>query len=151
MLIFEISSATAGILNSAGFRDGVDRYGAAVGSVARIKARDLQMLCELARASTTLSEFEARFVPGGNASASVGHIKDDISSLLEKASGSTPSGPKLKEFLAHLVLIEFDFLHEGQSSLPSALNTLRDCLVAGEAQHASALWDRLCTLTNVVY
>jgi hypothetical protein len=134
--------------NKPDFRRGTDRYGPAVGDVATDKIRDLQTLCELARASTTLAEFEARFAPGGNASATVRQIKNDIASLIERAAGSACSGQDLKDFLAHLVLIKFDFLHEGQTHLPTALNGLRTCLATGEAIQALALWDRLCTLAR---
>ena len=134
----------------ADFRKGTDRYGPAVGDVAKDKVRDLRTLCELARASTTLAEFEERFAPdgNGNASATVRRIKDDIASLIEKASCSACSGQDLKDFLAHFVLIEFDFLHEGQTDLPATLNALRACLATSEAAQASALWDRLCTLAR---
>lgn len=127
------------------FRNGNDRYGAAVNQVATTKARDLQTLCELARVSSTLTEFETRFTSDGNASASVSRIKNDIAALIESVTGSPCSGEDLKDFLAHFVLIKLDFLHEGQVDLPSALNGLRACLAAGEAAQVLALWDRLCT------
>lgn len=132
----------------ADFRKGGDRYGSAVGHVARNKARNLRTLCELARASSTIAEFEARFAPDGNASSAVGRIKDDIASLIKKAAGSACSGQDLRDFLAHFVLIEFDFLHEGQVDLSAALNGLRACLATGEAAQASALWDRLCAIAR---
>lgn len=132
----------------AGFRSGADRFGVAVGDVARGKARDLRTLCELARASTTLVEFEARFAPGGNASAAVRQMQDDIALLIERSAGSACTGQDLKEFLAHFVLIEFDFLHEGQADLPAALNGLRASLATGDVAEAVALWDRFCTLAR---
>jgi hypothetical protein len=132
----------------ADFRKGTDRYGSAVGGVATDKARNLRTLCELARASTTLAEFEARFAPAGNTSAAVREIKDAIASLIQKAAGSRCSGQDLMDFLAHFVLIEFDFLHEGQTDLSATLNGLRACLTTGKAAHATALWDRLCTLAR---
>jgi len=132
----------------ADFRKGTDRYGSAVGGVATDKVRNLRTLCELARASTTLAEFEARFAPDGNASAAVREIKAAIASLIKKAAGSVYSGQDLKDFLAHFVMIEFDFLHEGQTYLSATLNGLRGCLATGEAAHATALWDRFCTLAR---
>jgi len=53
------------------FRKSVDRYGVAVGEIAKEKARDLISLCEIARASVTTSHFVERFADGGNASAAV--------------------------------------------------------------------------------
>lgn len=130
------------------FRKDVDRYGPAVGFVATGKARDLRTLSELARASTTLAEFEDRFAPDGNANADVEQIKNDIALLIEQASGSACSGQELKDFLPHFVLIDFDFLHEGQTDLSAVLNGLRSCLMTAGAAEASALWDRLCTLAR---
>lgn len=132
----------------ADFRKGTDRFGSAVGDVAAGKVRELRTLCELARGSTTRAEFEVRFTPGGNASAAVRRVKDTIALLIAKAAGSACSGQDLKDFLGHFVLIEFDFLHEGQADLPSVLNGLRACLATSEAAQASAVWDRLCVLAR---
>ncbi|MGE4296492.1 MAG: hypothetical protein AB7E47_00565 [Desulfovibrionaceae bacterium] len=130
------------------FRKGVDRYGAAVGNIAKGKARDLQTLCELARASVRIEDFAARFLPQGNASATVRKVKDDIAALVEAAKGSPCSEHELFEFLAHFVLIQFDFLHEGQVDLAATLNSLRVCLASGDETQALALWDRLCILAQ---
>lgn len=126
----------------------MDLYGAAVDEVASQKARDLHRLCELARASASLQDFEARFADGGNASASVRTIKGDVQSVIENVTGSQCSPAGLKDFLAHFVLIKFDFLHEGQTDLPNILNSLRACLAAPENEHITALWDRLCSLSQ---
>jgi len=131
-----------------GFRKGTDRYGSAIGDVAIDKARDLRTLCDLARASATLTDFEMRFTPEGNASAAIRYIKNDIAALVEQAVGAACSDQDLKDFLAHFVLIQFDFLHEGQADPPTTLNALRACLKFGEAAQTSALWDRLCTLAR---
>jgi hypothetical protein len=86
------------------FRPGIDRYGTAVGDIAKTKARDLVNLCKLARASTTINHFMARFVKGGNASAAVKAIKSDISALLQEAKGSACSDEEIHGFLANFVL-----------------------------------------------
>ena len=97
------------------FRKGVDRYGAAVSQIAKDKARDLISLCEFARESQTTEHFGARFVEGGNASATVKAIKHETVSLLSEAKGVECSQAEIHEFLSHFVLLEFDFLHEGAS------------------------------------
>lgn len=68
--------------------------------------------------------------------------------MIKKATRVACSRQDLKDFLAHFVLIEFDFLHEGQTDLSATLNGLRACLATGKAAHATALWDRLCTLVR---
>lgn len=128
-----------------GFRPGIDRYGAAVGDIATTKARNLDLLCEIARASSTVAHFTARFARGGNASAAVNTIKKDIAALLKSAKGSACSDAEVHGFLANFVLVQFDFLHEGASDPSEAITRLRDCLAAGHAAQAPLLWSRLRT------
>ncbi len=130
------------------FRPGIDRYGAAVGDIAKTKARDLPYLCELARASTTVDHFKARFAKGGNASAAVQAIKRDISTLLTKAKGSACSDEEIHGFLANFVLVQFDFLHDGASTSPAAMTLLRECLEPANAGDTPLLWSRLRTIAR---
>lgn len=131
-----------------GFRAGIDRYGAAVGDIAKDKARALTSLCELARESQTTSHFETRFAAGGNASADLKAVKEDIVALLTEAKGETASGQEVHQFLAHFVLVKFDFLHAGASHTAEATTRLRDCLVADQARQASLLWMTLCRMVR---
>ena len=71
------------------FRHGVDRYGAAVGTVTPSKARALTTLCYLARESLTTDHFDARFARGGNAGREVEAVKNDIVALLKRANGKS--------------------------------------------------------------
>jgi hypothetical protein len=93
------------------FRRRVDRYGAAVGEVASGRARDLRTLCELARASVTSADFEARFTPGGNASEAVKGVRADVVALVEETTEVPSRADSIHQFLAHFVLIEYDFMH----------------------------------------
>jgi hypothetical protein len=135
-------------LSKPDFRRGVDRYGAAVGEVASGKARDLRTLCELARASVTSADFEARFAPGGNASEAVKEVRDDVVALVEETTQAPSPADAIHQFLAHFVLIEYDFMHEGGTSLPSALNSLQACMATGHAGQAPAGWTKLCRLAR---
>jgi hypothetical protein len=130
-------------LHLAHFRRKVDRYGAAVDEVAKDKARDLISLCEAARESQTTEHFSARFAEGGNASKTLTAVKQDIVSLLSEVKGSEISEAETHEFLAHFVLLEFDFLHEGAVDPPDAMSRLRDCLAAGDVNQAPLLWTTL--------
>ena len=135
-------------LSKPDFRRAVDRYGAAVGEVASGKARDLRTLCELARASATSADFEARFAADGNVSEAVRKVRDDVVALIEETTEASSSVDGIHQFLAHFVLIEHDFMHEGGASLPSALNSLQLCLALGHAGQAPALWTKLCRLAR---
>ncbi|MGJ3262402.1 MAG: hypothetical protein ACFE0R_04120 [Salinarimonas sp.] len=130
------------------FRRGVDRYGLAVDDVAAGTARDLTTLCELARASPTAADFDARFAQGGNASGGVRSVRDVIAALVEHAAGRPVSGAEIHDFLAHFVLLRFDALHQGEAVRPAALNEARHCLANPDAAQATALWDRLCLLAR---
>jgi hypothetical protein len=130
------------------FRKGVDRYGAAVGAIAKSKARALISLCELARDSVTTSHFDARFAKGGNASAALKTVKKDIVALLKVAKGCAPSVQEVHEFLAHLVLVEFDFLHAGASHTAEAMTRLCECLVTDQVGQTPLLWTTLCQMVR---
>lgn len=130
------------------FRPGIDRYGAAVGDVAKAKARDLINLCEMARGSTTLDHFKARFAHGGNASAAVKAIKKDIAALLKAAKGSACSEAEIHGFLAHFILVKLDFPYEGAIDPPQAMTMLRECLASGHADEAPLVWSKLRTMAR---
>ena len=130
------------------FRHGVDRFGAAVGEVAKDKARALVTLCELARESLTVAHFEARFAPGGNASAEIKGVRDDIAALLNEINGTPCTNTEIHQFLAHFVLVEFDFLHAGADDPPQAITRVRDCLAPTDAAKAPLVWSRLIELAR---
>jgi hypothetical protein len=135
-------------LNKDNFRHGIDRYGAAVGAVAQSKAEAMNKLCEFARESKTTDHFDLRFAPGGNASQEVKEVKDAIVALLDEANGNPCTNEQVHQFLAHIVLIQFDFLREGASDPPEAMNRIRDCLAPDEADKAPLVWSRLIELAR---
>jgi hypothetical protein len=130
------------------FRHGIDRYGVAVGTVAQSKAEAINKLCEFARESQTTDHFDLRFAADGNASADVKEVKDAIVALLAEANGNPCTNEQVHQFLAHFLLIRFDFLYEGSGDPPKAMNRIRDCLVPEEADKAPALWSRLIELAR---
>jgi len=126
------------------FHKNVDRYGAAVGQINSDKARTLEYLCETARESTSTDHFETRFSESGNASDAARAIRADIETLLAEANGSECTAAEVHEFLAHFVLVPFDFLYEGNRDLPQIHNQLRDCLAAEHISQAPVLASTLC-------
>lgn len=129
------------------FKSGLDRYGAAVGEVATGKARALTTLCDLARESPTAAQFDDRFAPGGNVSAAVRTVREDITKLLAEA-GSSCAPEEIHGFLAHFVLIEFDFLHAGAGDPPRVITSLAECLDPSESSKAPFLWSRLLVMAR---
>ena len=135
-------------LNKDNFRHGIDRYGTAVGAVAQSKVEAMNKLCEFARESQTTDHFDLRFASSGNASQEVKGLKDAIVALLDEANGNPCTNEQVHQFLAHFVLIQFDFLREGAGSPPEAINRIRDCLVPDEADKAPLVWSRLIELAR---
>jgi hypothetical protein len=131
-----------------GFREGIDRYGAVVREIAKGKARALTTLCELARESGTTDHFEARFAAGGNASAELKTIRNDIVALLAETKGEQPTAGEIHKFLAHFVLIELDFMHTGAIHTADAMNRVRECLIADQTGQAPLLWTKLCRMAR---
>ncbi|HGF0738867.1 hypothetical protein QM437_05620 [Legionella pneumophila] len=130
------------------FRTNIDRYGAAVGTVAPAKERALKTLCDWARESLTADHFDARFAKGGNASASIKAVKSDVVAILEESKGTLCGIEEVHHFLAHLVLIQFDFLREGATDSSDAINLIRDCLAPNDAAKASLVWSRVVQLAR---
>lgn len=130
------------------FRVNVDRYGAAVGTITPTKERALKTLCDWARESLTAAHFDARFADGGSASAEMKEVKGDIVALLGETRGTPCTTEEVHQFLAHFVLIQFDFLREGATDPPEAINRIRDCLAPDESAKAPLVWSRAVQLAR---
>ncbi len=130
------------------FRINADRYGAAVGTVTPAKERALKTLCDWARESLTADHLDARFAKGGSASAELKTVKNDVVALLKDAKGTPCTSEEVHQFLAHFVLIQFDFLREGATDPPDAINRIRDCLAPDEAAKAPLVWSRAVQLAR---
>ena len=135
-------------LNKPDFRVGTDRYGAAVGTVTASKERALKTLCDWARESLTTAHFDSRFAIGGSAGTGIREVKDDVASLLEKAKGTPCTCEEVHRFLAHFVLIQFDFLREGSTDPVEAINRIKECLAPIESTKAPLVWSRVVHLAR---
>ena len=135
-------------LKKSDLRINADRYGAAVGTVTPTKARALRTLCDWARESLTADHFDARFAEGGSASKGIKAVKDDVVTLLEETNGAPCTGEEVHRFLAHFVLIQFDFLREGATDPPDAINCIRDCLAPHDAAKAPLVWSKVVQLAR---
>lgn len=133
-------------LKKPGFRNNIDRYGAAVGAISPAKERALKTLCDWARESLTADHFRSRFAKRDGAGITA--VKNDVVALLEETKGETCTAKEVHRFLAHFVLIQFDFLHEGATDPPDAINRIRDCLAPDDAAKAPLVWSRLVELAR---
>jgi len=131
------------------FRVNTDRYGAAVGTINPVKDRALKTLCDWARESLTTEHFDARFAPDGNASLNIKSVRNDVVALLEEvAKGKPCTSEEVHQFLAHFVLIQFDFLREGATKPTDAINRIRDCLAPADSAKAPLVWSRAVELSR---
>lgn len=130
------------------FQYGVDRFGSAVGEINKQKARDFRQIAELARASQAPPEFLERFVGDGNASKELRIIKGEVVSILAEINQTRCAPEEEFEFFRHLVLIEFDFLHEGGKDTPMQINMLKACLDTAAQDQAPAAWKILCQIAR---
>jgi len=135
-------------LKKSDFRITADRYGAAVGTITSAKERALRSLCDWAHESLTADHFDARFANGGSAGAELKAVKNDVVALLKQAKGTPCTSEEVHQFLAHFVLIRFDFLREGATDPPDAINRIRDCLAPDEAAKATLVWSRVVQLAR---
>lgn len=135
-------------LKKSAFRINADRYGTAVGTITPTKERALKTLCDWARESLTADHFDARFAKGGSASADIKAVKDDVVALLEEANETPCTSEEVHQFIAHFVLIQFDFLREGATDPPDAINRIRDCLAPDDAAKAPLVWSRAVQLAR---
>lgn len=135
-------------LKKSDFRIKSDRYGAAVGTVAPSKERALKTLCDWARESLTADHFDARFAQDGSASKDIKAVKNDVVVLLEESKGTPCMSDEVHLFLAHFVLVQFDFLREGATDPPDAINRIRDCLAPDDATKAPLVWSRVVHLAR---
>ncbi|MBO6506780.1 MAG: ATP-binding protein [Thalassospira sp.] len=138
-----------GSLNDDGFREGIDRFGAGFGDMSPAKKRDVLRLCEYARASSTLEHFEQRFAENGNASKDVQKVKEDIHAVLSDSAERDVSNEELRRFLAHFVLVSFDFLHEGAVTSALALANIRSAIADSESGKCSLVWAKLNSLARL--
>ncbi|WP_029554377.1 hypothetical protein [Verminephrobacter aporrectodeae] len=130
------------------FRIRSDRYGSAVDTVTPAKERALNTICNWARASLTVENFDTRFAEGGHASSEFKEVKKAIVALLNEAKGIPCTNDEVHQFLAHFVLIRFDFLGASATNPPDAINRIRDCLAFNDADKAPLVWSRIVQLAR---
>ena len=131
------------------FRPNIDRYGAAVGRVALAKEQALIALCEGARESLTADCFHAKFTEDGSASSGIRKIKSDIVTLLKEIKGSPCTREEEHQFIAHFIIIRFDFLHKGAVDTPRIINRIECCLALDNLSKAQLVWSRLIELARI--
>ena len=135
-------------LKKEGFRENIDRYGVATGTISESSRRDLNSVCEFARTSLNAQTFFTRFEEDGNAGKNHLRIVNVFRSILNKSKKQDISDNDVYRFLKHFVLIKFDFLHEGATDSANAATQLRHALVERDHHRAPDLWDRLVTLAR---
>lgn len=128
-------------LHKSGFRENVDRFGAATGTVSAERLRELRRVCELARNSTGAESFFARGGEYGNAGADFNATIGDFRTILAENSIDA-SNEDLYRLLKHFVVVQFDFLSEEATHASDAVERLR-AFLPSQSERAPDLWQQL--------
>lgn len=131
------------------FIKNLDKFGVAVGYIAESKSRALRLLCESAKESNNIKHFNQRFSKDGNASSEVTSIKNTIQNIIKDEIQLTPSDEQLRSFLAHFILIQFDFLHEGATSNEISYALIREFLGVDHSDKVHLVWGNLNNLIRI--
>ncbi|GLG84611.1 NACHT domain-containing protein [Acinetobacter calcoaceticus] len=127
------------------FQIGLDKYGAAVGNVALQKFRDITALCEMARESNEVSHFSTRLTSECVSKTQL-EISNDIKKIVLEENGIEPTIKDLREFLAHFIIVKFDFLHGGEVGSSEAELYLNEILKPHYTHLGSLVWSHLHTI-----
>ncbi|ODT32136.1 MAG: hypothetical protein ABS35_02785 [Kaistia sp. SCN 65-12] len=128
------------------FRENVDRFGAATGTVSAERLRELRRVCELARSSTDAASFFARGGEHGNAGADFNAIIGVFRTILSDI-GIDASKEDLHHLLKHFVVIQFDFLSEEATHASDAVEKLR-AFLPSQSERAPDLWQQLAGMAR---
>jgi len=135
-------------LKNPSFRSGLDRVGAVVDTVSDNSYRRFVAICEIARSSIEASVFFERFTSNGNASAKHSEIVDAVRSIASDAVTGAISDEQLFQLWRHLVIIQFDALHEGSTREAEVIASLQLALVSSEVCRGQELWRQLRQLAR---
>lgn len=131
-------------LQKPGFRDQVDRVGAATDMISVDAFRNFTTVCAWARASVAPAAFMQRFADCGNGSLAHRAVVNVVRKIMADALGGPFPDDNLHRLFQHLTLIRFDFLHEGSTQEADVLANLQRSLVADQVGRAGELWSLLC-------
>lgn len=133
-------------LQKPGFRENIDRFGVATGTVSADRVRELRRVCELARNSTDAASFFARGGEQGSEGRDFNAIIDHFRTILAD-NGVDASNDDLYRLLKHFVIIQFDFLSEESTDASEAVEKLRTFLPT-ESERAPELWQQLAGMAR---
>jgi hypothetical protein len=144
----EIVWCAAKTLRKPNFREGVDRVGAATGTIAAGSKRALMEVCEIARESTSELRFFQRFEADGGAGEARRGVVNAFRTMLAESPSEVAGDDVVYRLLRHFVVIEFDSMHEGATADPLAIAWLRTVLDLEDASRAGDLWNRLLVIAR---
>jgi hypothetical protein len=118
------------------FSTGIDRVGAAVGTVGTTAARDMEFVCEAARASVDAVDFAKRL-------ATWSAPRKQQVETIRRLIGANANLPEAWLLLRHFVLLQVSVDGDGARDAHHAIEILRQ-----RTTEADALWPRLITIAQ---
>lgn len=126
-----------------GFREGIDRFGVATGTVSESRRRDCTEICEWARDSLTTESFFRRLQAPEFASDSRRMVPEVFRKILTTYLGKEANDSEVWRLLKHFVIVKFDLFHEGAVEEASTIERIRSHIHSSEVHRAPDLWNRL--------
>jgi hypothetical protein len=125
------------------FGKGADKCGFVVGHVTANPFRTLTRLIEWARASTAGADFEARFLPTGNAARHEQNLRTALRPLIGAINCDEETS-----FYQHFVALQLNGLEEGSMLRAEVVNRLQEIIAANQDGQDLLLFDRLCRIAR---
>jgi len=126
-----------------GFREGIDRFGVATGTISESRRRDCTEICEWARDSLTTESFFRRLQAPEFASDSRQKVPEVFRKILTTYLGREADDPDIWRLLKHFVIVKLDMFHEGAMEEASMIERIRSYIHSSEVHRAPDLWNRL--------
>ena len=125
------------------FTNGADACGFVVEHVTADTIRSLTRLIDWAKASTAGADFEARFLPTGNAAEDERSLRSGLLGVIAAANADEEI-----TFYSHFVGLHLHGLEEGGLLRTEVVNRLQEIIAANEDGQDVLLFDRLCRIAR---
>jgi hypothetical protein len=130
------------------FKQGRDRLGAAVGSIAQTRQKALRRLQRVASESATAADFWARFDAVTNQETRT--IRNAFATVLKEIDPAGADNEQLWTFFRHFIVLPFDVQESESKDAYYAIEHLKSALQSTASDQAADLWRKLISIAKDV-